>query len=165
MRKLLRYILILMIIALVPACGDTQHASSTDRSVKAVIKQSALTAGLNIAGIQLAITVPVGVSPPLSVNGTVDPAATVVITSSAAQNQTLPGATFTPATTTAPGKLAISAIVASGFSATDEITIHLNVAAGTSPVESDFKLLSFDAFDTNGALVTGLNPKLTTTIQ
>jgi hypothetical protein len=88
----------------------------------------------------------------------------VEITSASAPSYLLPGATYSPATATASAQLAISATVASGFAATDQITIHLKVAAGAVPVESDFKLLSFDAFDINGALVTGLTPILTTTI-
>lgn len=165
MRKLFCYILILVPIALLPACGGSTNSATTGSTIKAVIKTTALTADKNIAGIQLAITVPVGVAPPLKADGTVDSAATVEITSSAAQDQTLPGATYVPATAAAPGQLTISAIVAAGFKATDQITIHLKVAAGTIPVEADFKLLSFEAFDTNGVSVTGLFPTLTTTIQ
>jgi hypothetical protein len=165
MRTLLCYLPVLLLVTLLSACGDTAHPSTTGGSLKAVIKPAALTAGLNIAGIQLTLTVPVGVSPPLLPDGKADPAATVVITSAAAQNQNLPGGTYTPATATSPGQLEISAIVASGFSATDEITIHLNVAPGAFPVASDFNLLSFKAFDINGKDVTGLNPTLTTTIQ
>jgi hypothetical protein len=166
MRKLLCYILILVPIALLSACGDTPQSSSTGSTIKAVIKTTALTADRNIAGINLTISVPAGVAPPLQAdNKTVDAAATVEITSAAAQNQTLVGATYLPATATALGELAISGIVAAGFKATDEITIHLKVAAGTIPVEADFKLLSFEALDINGAPVTGLSPTLTTTIQ
>lgn len=165
MKKLLCYMLILMFIALLSACGDTKQAPATGNALKAVIKPTALTADRNVAGINLTISLPVGVAPPLSSDGKVDPAATVEITSSSPQNQSLPGAIYTPATATAAGQLAISAIVASGFKASDEITIHLKVAVGTFPVESDFKLLFFEAFDVNGAPVTGLNPTLTTTIQ
>jgi hypothetical protein len=166
MIKLLCHILILVSIALLTACGDTPKSTPTGSVIKAVIKTTALTADRNVAGINLTITLPVGVAPPLKADGTADPAATVEITSSGAQNQNLPGATYTPSTTAAvPGQLAISAIIAAGFKATDEITIHLKVAAGAYPVESDFKLLSFEAFDINGAEVTGLNPTLTTTIQ
>lgn len=165
MRKWLCNILILLSLALLSACGDSTKVATADRDIKAVIKTAALTGDRNIAGIQLAITIPVGVAPPFRADGSADPSATVVITSSSPQNQTLPGVTYTPATATAPGELAISAIVAAGFAATDEITIHLKVASGTFPVESDFKLLSFEAFDTNGARVTGLTPTLTTTIQ
>jgi hypothetical protein len=165
MLKLLCHFLILVSIALLTACGDTSQSPPTGSTIKAVIKPTALTADRNIAGINLTITLPVGVAPPLNADGTADPAATVEISSSGVQNQNLPGAIYTPASATAPGQLAISAIVAAGFKATDEITIHLKVAAGAYPVESDFKLLSFEAFDINGAPVTGLLPTLTTTIQ
>lgn len=164
MRTLWYRIPLLLFIALLPACGASPQAARSGSSIKAVIKPSALAVGQNVAGIQMAITVPAGVSPVLVSDGTVNTAATVEITSTSAQNQNLPGATYTPATAAAPGQLAISAIVASGFTPNDAITIHLNVAVDSFPVESDFKLLSFDAFDTNGAKVTGLNPTLTTTI-
>ncbi len=165
MIKLFCHILILISIALLTACGDTPKSTPPGSTIKAVIKTTALTADRNIAGINLTITLPAGVAPPLKADGTADPAATLEITSSGARNQTLPGATYTPSTTAAPGQLAISAIVAAGFKATDEITIHLKVAAGAYPVESDFKLLFFEAFDINGVKVTGLSPTLTTTIQ
>lgn len=165
MKNLLCRLLILMAIALLPACGDTTKSPHAGDTVKAVIKPSALTAEQNVAGIELAITVPAGVTPPLLADGSVDTVATVDIASSAPQNQNLPGVTYTPATATAPGKLEVYAVAASGFKPTDEITIHLKVAVGTIPVESDFQLLSFKAFDTNGAPVTGLSPTLTTTIQ
>jgi hypothetical protein len=133
--------------------------------MKAVIKTTTLTADKNIAGINLTITVPAGVTPPLLGDGTADPPATVEITSAAQAGQSLPGATYTPPQAGGVGQLAISAIVAAGFSATDTITIHLNVADGVTPLESDFKLLAFEAFDINGAPVTGLTPTLTTTIH
>jgi hypothetical protein len=154
-----------MLVALLSACGSSPETAPAKSSIKAVIKASALTANMNIAGINLSISVPVGVAPPLLPDGTVDPSATVEITSSSPQSQTLPGATYTPATATAPGVLAISAIIASGFQATDTITLHLNVTPGIVPVQSDFNLKTFEAFDTNGAVVTGLSPTLTTTIQ
>jgi hypothetical protein len=165
MRKLLCFILLLAFTALLSACGDTSKSSPSGGAIKAVIKPTALTAEQNVAGINLSITVPLGVAPPLQADGAVDAAATVEIITATPGNQNLPGATYTPATAAAAGKLAISAIVASGFKPTDEITIHLKVATGTFPVASDFRLLAFEAFDTNGARVTGLNPTLTTIIQ
>jgi len=155
----------MLTIALTSACGGGgSQSAATPRTIKAVVKPSALAAGLNVAGINLSITVPLGVAPPLKADGKADPAATVEITSSAPQNQTLPGATYTPATTAAPGRLDIFGIVASGFQPTDTITIHLNIAAGSTPASSDFNLINFEAFDTSGAAVTGLSPTLTTTI-
>lgn len=165
MKKLFCFTLMLFCSALLASCGDSTPAPKTDRTIKAVIKPTALTAGLNVAGINLSISLPSGVAPTLLADGKADPAATVQITSSAPQNQILPGATYTAATATSPGQLAISAIVAAGFTATDQITLHLQVAEGSFPVETDFRLLSFEAFDTNGAVISGLNPTLTTTIQ
>jgi hypothetical protein len=164
MRRLSYHLLFLLFISLLSACGDTPKSSPTSRTMKAVIKPTALTADRNVAGIDLTITVPMDVSPPLLPNGTADPAATVEISSPGSQGQTLPGATYTPATATAPGQLAISAIAAAGFKVTDQITIHLNITGGKIPVESDFKLLFFDAYDIYGAPVLDLNPTLTATI-
>ena len=124
MKKLVRHIVIVVCIALLSACGGSPQSPPTGSVIKAVIKPTSLTAGQNVAGIEMAITLPIGVAPPLKADGTADPAATVEITSSAAANQTLPGATYTPATAAAPGQLAISAIVAAGFTSTDQITIH-----------------------------------------
>lgn len=167
---------------LIFSCGDSSRSSAPAGTMKAVIKTAALTANQNIAGIELTITLPAGVSPHYNADGTINAAATVEITSSSAANQTLPGATYTPATASSLGQLSISAIVASGFSATDEITIHLKVADGTFPVASDFNLLAFKAYSgidpfgnggvkiydmsvTDGSNVITLSPTLTTTIQ
>ncbi len=164
MRKPFSHLLILLFIVTLSACGAGPQAPA-NRTLKAVIKSTALTANQNIAGIDLAITVPLGVSPPLLADGVTRDPATVTITSTAATNNVLSGVVYTQATATTAGQLAITGIVAVGFSANDQITINLTIANGTFPVESDFKLLSFVATDINGAPVTGLNPTLTTTIQ
>lgn len=161
MRMLRFFLLFLLSIILLVACGGSQTTQVQSRSIKSVIKAAALTADKNIAGINLTITVPVGVAP---AGGSSNPAATVEITSSSPTGQTLPGMTYIPATATATGKLSVSAIVAAGFSANDQITIHLTVADGATPVAADFRLLSFEAFDIDGAPVTGLSPSITTTI-
>jgi hypothetical protein len=155
----------MLTIALISACGGGgAQTASSPRSIKAVIKPSALAAGQNVAGFNLTITVPLGVAPPLKADGTADPAATVEITSSSPQNQQLVSATYTPATTAAPGTLAIFGIVASGFQPTDTITIHLNIATGSTPTTSDFSISAFEAYDTNGSTVAGLTATLTPTI-
>jgi hypothetical protein len=186
MNRFLRHLSILALAVMLSACGATpQHAPGL-KNIKAVIKAGALTADRNIAGIDLTITVPAGVTPPFNADGTVYSEATVVITrepipgtpyagsagsgssklsSAEAPGQTLVGATFTPSSPTSSGKLIVTAIVADGFKATDEVTIHLNVAADATPVASDFALLSFDAYDTGGAAVPGLTPSLTTNIH
>jgi len=167
MKRLFHHILALLLIALLSACGAAPQPakSGSAGSIKTVIKPSALAVGQNVAGIQLTITIPIGVSPPLLTGGAVDTAATVEITSTAPQSNTLPGVAFTPATATAAGKLTIVAMNIAGFTQTDRITIHLNVAVDSFPSETDFALLSFAAYDINGATVTGLDPTITATIQ
>jgi hypothetical protein len=166
MKILFGNVLFFLCTLVLSSCGGAQQSSpqKADTTIKAVIKTTALTADRNIAGIDLTVTVPVGVHPTLLADGTVNAAASVEIISSATQG-TLPGATYSPASATVPGQLKISAIVASGFKQNDQITIHLQVDKEAFPVESDFKLLSFAAFDINGAPVTGLSPTLTITIQ
>jgi len=163
MQKQLTYLALLMLIALLNACGGGAQ-STESRTIKAVIKPSALAADLNVAGFNLTITVPVGVAPPLKADGTADSAATVEITSSAPHNQQLVNATYIAATAAANGKLTITGIEAAGFQPSDTITIHLNIAAGSTPTTNDFSLFSFEAFDIFGAPVTGLTPTLTTAI-
>jgi hypothetical protein len=151
-------------ISLLSACGGESTTSGPGGTIKAVVKTSALAVTRNVAGIQLSISVPAGVSPQIKTDGSVDAYATVEITSAASSGQTLPGSSYVPATASSTGKLTITGIVAPGFSTSDTITIHLNVAPGTTPVVADFRLLSFDAYDTSGAIVTGLSPVLTTSI-
>jgi hypothetical protein len=162
-------LMVLTCAFLLSACGSSGNSSvavsTSGGTIKAVIKTGSQVAFQNVAGIQLAISVPVGVAPPLKADGTVDGAATVTMTGSAPSGQKLSSVLYTPATSGKLGKLEIFGIEAAGFKPTDEITIHLKVAVGSFPVEGDFKLLSFAAFDTNGAVIEGLSPVLTTTIQ
>lgn len=181
MRRVRLLIPLLISIALLSACGSgSQSAPAVNsRTIKAVVKTAALTGDRSIAGLQLSITVPAGVTPTFKTDGSVDSAATVEITSASPGNQALPGATFTRATATAPAELAIYAIEAAGFSVSDTITIHLKVADGAKPLESDFRLLAFQAFSTvvngtgsvlvydlhaTGTNLISLSPTLTTTI-
>jgi hypothetical protein len=183
MNKLLCCLLTLMCIALLSACGDTAQPQKSGSEIKAVIKSTALTGDKNIAGIQLTITLPAGVTPMIKTDGSgsIDPAATVEIISSSPLGQIMPGATLVPATATTPAQLTISSIIVSGFKTSDTITIHLKVAPGAQLLESDFKLIAFEAYSTVDATGSGsakifdmnvtdgsnlitLTPTLTTTI-
>lgn len=161
MKNWLKNVLILICFALLSACGDTQHSSSSG-SLKTVIKPTALTATLNIGGVQMAIALPVGVSPELNADGSVNDAVAVEFISSAPAAYKTQKATYDAAKSI----LEFSVIDLAGFSTQDQIVLHLKVAEGTFPKESDFSILSYDFFDmSTGASITGLNPTLTTTIQ
>jgi hypothetical protein len=185
MRKMLCSVLALLCFALLTACGDTAQPQKSGSEIKAVItpKSAALTGDKNIAGILLTIALPAGVTPVLKTDGSgsIDSAATVEIISSSPPDQIMPGATLIPAKSTTLAELTITSIIVSGFKANDSITIHLKVAPGTTPVESDFKLLAFEAYSTVDASGSGsdkifdmnvtdgsnkitLTPTLTTTI-
>ena len=180
MRKLFCHIVILLFITLLSACGGGGggggggNGRTPASSVKAVIKPSARSVEQNIAGIQLSISVPAGVSPFVTSQGETDSAATVEILSSVPATHTLPGISYTPATPATTGRITIVGVVVDGFGLNDQIMIHLKVADGADPHEKDFELLSFEAYDTSGAKVFDLNatgntvtlsPTLTTTIQ
>jgi hypothetical protein len=163
MRKLFSHLLLLMFIATLSACGGASQSPAAKRTYKAVIKSTALTASLYIATVNLAITVPLGVFP------TTKGAVVEVINSAdhVVQNVSLNDFIYTPATSVAvPGQITFGIVQADGFKENDEITVHLEVADGAIPVESDFQLLpSYEFRNILGNLVTGLNPVLTATIQ
>lgn len=159
MNKTIISALLITCIALLSGCGNG-NVSNSGGTLKTSIKASSLAASQSVATIQLTITLPAGVQP------LADSASTVKINSSAPSEQKLADITFTPATATAAGRLTIYALVASGFSPTeqDQISIQLDIAPGNYPKESDFALESFRAWDAGGVAVT-LNPTMTTTIE
>ncbi|OGU13660.1 MAG: hypothetical protein A2076_03710 [Geobacteraceae bacterium GWC2_53_11] len=162
MKNWFRNILIVMCFALLSACGDTQHSSPSGGSLKTVIKPTALTATLNIGGVQMAIALPSGVAPELNADGSVNDAVAVEFISSAPTAYKTQKATYDAVKSV----LEFSVIDLAGFSTEDQIVLHLKVAEGTFPKESDFSILSYDFFDkVTGESITGLNPTLITTIQ
>ncbi len=167
MKKFVCYLLILLSSAFLSACGGGgSNTSAPSRTLKSVIKPTALTAVMNVATIQLSITVPLGVSPLLPEGKTelIDAIEIINSTDHVVNNKTLKSVTYTAATSaTVPGQITVGVVQADGFKEADEITIHMKVDTGAFPKESDFTLLSFDAHDTAGATL-ALDPALTTTL-
>ncbi len=160
MKKWFGYIVLLLSVALLSACGGGSQSSPTSRSLKSVIKTTALTATLNIGGVQMAITLPAGVAPELKPDGSVNNAAAIEFISSAPSTYTLQNVTYN----SAASELNFSVIDLAGFTTEDQIVLHLKVLEGT-PKESDFSIKSYNFFDkVTGASISGLNPTLTTTI-
>jgi len=163
MKKRLNYILSLLLIALLSACGNSAQSTKTKTgTIKTVIKATALTAGLNIGGVHMAINLPHGVAPALNPDGSVVDSAAVEFASAAPATYKVQKAAYNSANSV----LEFSVIDLAGFSTEDQIILHLIVSPGTIPLETDFSIRSYEFFDkVSGAAVTGLNPTLTTTIQ
>jgi len=138
---------------------------------KATLKLStAGTAGTTIAGIQVTVVLPKGVT--VAATTTIDPTtmetnAGVVLLSGAAVadpaafSQLKPTAVYTPATATTPGKVKIGLAAQKDFNLGEFVTLNTDIAAGNVPVATDFTLEGFTAFDANGAAIT---PALTASL-
>jgi hypothetical protein len=162
MKKMFRYILVLLCIALISACGSTTAKPTKASTIKTVIKASALATGLNIGGVHMAINLPRGVAPALNTDGSVKSTAAVEFISAAPAAYKIQTATYNAAASV----LDFYIIDLTGFSTEDQIILHLLVSEGTIPLETDFSIKSYEFFDkVSGAIITGLNPILTTTIQ
>jgi hypothetical protein len=61
--------------------------------------------------------------------------------------------------------VSLSVIKSSGFSVGEFATVSCDISAGTFPTSTDFSVTNFTAFDTNGAVVTGLTATITATIN
>jgi|SRR6185369_5418022 len=143
---------------------------------KATLKLStAGTAGTSIAGIQVTVVLPKGVT--VAATTTIDPTvmetnAGVVLLSGAtvadpaAFSQLKPIATYTPATDTTPGKVKIGLAGQKDFSLGEFVTLNTVIAAGNVPVATDFSLEGFTAVDSNGAPITpALTPSFVADIR
>ena len=143
---------------------------------KATLKLStAGTAGTSIAGIEVTVVLPKGVT--VNATTTVDPAvmetnAGVVLLSGAtvadpaAFGQLKPTAAYTPATATTPGKVKIGLAAEKNFSLGEFVTLNTVIAAGNFPVATDFSLEGFTAVDANGAAITpALTPSFVADIR
>ena len=179
MKNMISLILALLLLSLLSACGGSTQSPSTSRTVKTLIKASALTASQNIGTIELSISLPLGVSPKAGGAGV----EIINATDHAVKNVTLSDVNYTAASSaTVLGQISIYAVQADGFKENDEIIIHLDVADKSDPKVSDFNLLSFKVTDKDGLMrydrnrIDGTNtikgdeaidltPTLTTTIQ
>lgn len=149
------------------SCGGSGGGGGggTPQSTTAVLMLStsgALPTGTQIGGIDVAVNLPAGVT----VNATPDPVNTsVLVTDSGvvvasgvgAGANTSALATYTPATSSAAGKVIIHMANPSGFGAGEFVTVNCDIAAGSYPVAADFSLTGLTVFDLNGAPISGLS--------
>jgi hypothetical protein len=156
MKKQFSYILLLLYIVLLSACGGGGTSASSGNTIKAIIKASALTAALNIGGIQMAIALPQSVTPSKKPDGSWDEAAVVEFISSASPAYQLQNVKYYSASSS----LEFSVINLAGFSTEDQIIIHLVLAAGPVPTKSEFSIISSALFDKVTGATVGIIPEL-----
>jgi len=151
-------------------CGGGGGGAAAPPTTATLKLSTAGTAGTPIAGIQVTVVLPKGVT--VAATSTIDPAvmetnAGVVLLSGAtvadpaAFSQLKPTAVYTPATATTPGKVKIGLASQKDFSLGEFVTLNTVIAAGNVPVATDFTLEGFTAFDSNGAVIT---PALTASL-
>jgi hypothetical protein len=112
-------------------------------------------AAATIAGVELTITLPTGVTLKADANGT--PNAGVVSVSGVAPNTATMVAKYFPAAGATPGSVAISLASSTEFNAGEFVTVTGDIASGTVPLVSQFATSGFTAFDGTGAALSGIS--------
>ena len=147
-------------------CGSGGGGGVTQPTT-AVLKistQGTLPSGTQIGGIDVTITLPTGVtvksvtSPPETDSG-------VVVTSGVAAANSTVLSTYTAATSASTGKVRVLLANSIGFGTGEFLTVHCDIASGSTPIASDFSLSGFVAKDLNGVAISGLNSEFTAAFQ
>jgi len=162
----------LVIPVVLSACGGGgSTASQAPQKAVAVMRTTQLsTPATPIAAISATLTIPNGVTVRTTTSDPYQPDTTVVqlLNASAAGTAAAPTLVFSrysAATATTVGKLKFTVMDVRGFTAAEQIAITLDVTSGFYPTSSDFGLIDYTFSDINGAILTGISPTLTATIQ
>lgn len=148
--------------------GGTGSGTTTLQPTTAVLKlstQGALPQGSSIAGIGVTVNIPQGVTVKTDASRAV--LNTVAVPSGVAAQATITPPIYTPATSSASGKLSfvLASTQANGFSAGEFVTVNCDGPAGTLPKATDFSLTDFKPVGLNGAAIAGLSTTFTADIK
>jgi hypothetical protein len=159
MNNIIKCTFLTVTVAILAACGGGGSSSGGDppASRTAVLKLSTTgTPSAQLAGIDITVTLPDGVTASVGSDGSVAASADSV------SGVAAPGTILAPVYTQASGatkgtlRLVLASEIAAGFGAGEFATVTLVVAAGANPVPSDFLLSGLHAVDVNGNSATGL---------
>jgi len=148
-------LLTFMLFALV-ACGGGSTSVPPAKTVTLKLATTG-TPSENLAGVDITVILPTGVTPALNSDGTV--AASVVSISGVAAPGTALTRVYTPAIGATRGtlELFVSSSIVAGFGAGEYATVLLSAAPGITPLQSDFAFTGFRPIAvSNGADATGL---------
>lgn len=160
---------LLMAMLLVTACGGggDSHNGGAGSATTAVAKLSAAGPTTPVAGLDVTISLPIGVTVKHNADGSV---ANGVITPSGTVDPAsfLATATYTPLEGGSGGSLRIQLVSVKnnvGFAVGDYVSITCDILAGYQPTSSQFGVILNGAWDISSALITGLTPSITTDIR
>jgi len=131
-------------------CGSGGNGTSNTYISKSTL---AGTVSPSVNGIQITLVLPTGVT--AQTDGSGQPLVTVLAPNNFTASNGSLIAIYTPASGATPGKVAITIIRASGFTAGDFFSVACEVAAGQAvPAASAFSYEGLTLFDSNGADIT-----------
>ena len=168
MTGIFRTILAMIILAAgVAGCGSGGgDASGTAGSrVSAKVKMPHIIEGPAVAGLQMTINIPLGVTVQI------DPAtgqaakSAVRLTGATDPSAVLVAVDYVPASSSASGMLKFFVIDPNGFTAAEYVTVHLDITPGYYPKESDFSIDDYIVSYLDGTTIYGLVPTFTVVIS
>jgi hypothetical protein len=148
----------------ITACGGGGGSVSAPQPTTVTFRLSTsgtLPHGTSLAGIAIVVILPAGVTVETNADGSVS--GVVARVTGVAAPGTVLTPLYTPASSAAPGKLAIALASnnAAGFATGEFAMITCNISSGISPNVADFVLTDFKPFDLNGTTVNGLTASAT----
>lgn len=164
MKKSIVKSLIVAALALtVSACGGNSSGTApSDQPTTAIIKISVQGTPSNspLTGIQATLRLPQGVSVKATQNAPQTDTGAVTATGNAEGAELVMGIY-----SAVSGTVSIYVAKSSGIAVGEFATVNCDIAAGTTPIKSDFNIPILDLRDQNGAIVSGLTPTLSVSLQ
>ena len=167
-RHALNFLLILSVLIISACGGGGSTSTSAAQTTTATLKLSTsgtLATGTALGGIRVAVILPAEVTLKTDIGGAL--ANGVITVSGVAAPGSVTPPVYTQASGTTPAKVVfiMSGNAAAGFGIGEFVTITCDIAKGVNLKATDLTLADFDPRDLNGAVVNGLTPGVTVTIQ
>ena len=150
--------LLICILALFTIAGCKGSNDEEPQPTTAVVTIMSQGTSTQIGGIDVTLDLPAGVTvkaTPDSANPAVQVTNADVVAASGAATGANTGtiATYTAATSTAPGRVMVQVANADGFGTGEFVTVNCDIAAGSFPKATDFTVTVVKAVDINGVAI------------
>jgi hypothetical protein len=162
--KISSILAMILIAAGVSGCGSGGGGGGGGTPVAAGNKATAAVrmpyaaSGQPVAGLQLTINMPLGVT--VQLDPVTGHAAKSVVQLSGATNPSavLVAVDYVPATSSVKGKLKFLVVDPNGFTSSENVTVQLDITPGYFPKAGDFSIDDYIVSDIDGDTVYGLTP-------